>query len=148
MAKSKWPNRNIAARSFHQLRRFCHLINVDKVFGTHRCSCSGPRMKAERSVVEARNSLLSLVNGRFGISKRTWQGAGLMGPEPRPQYQSRTSPSTSDRQKDQNGASAPTDKERSKDYQSAEFRSWPKADARLRTHPTAANRHSEPSHRS
>src|ERR1019366_5899290 len=35
MAKSKWPNRNIAARSFHQLRRFCHLINVDKVFGTH-----------------------------------------------------------------------------------------------------------------
>src|ERR1035437_1069607 len=36
MAKSKWPNRNIAARSFHQLRRFCHLINVDKVFGTRR----------------------------------------------------------------------------------------------------------------
>src|SRR5450756_2813914 len=35
MAKSKSPNRNLAARSFHQLRRFCHLINVDKVFGTH-----------------------------------------------------------------------------------------------------------------
>src|SRR5664280_3306822 len=35
MAKSKWPNRNVAARTFRQLRRFLHNINADKVFGTH-----------------------------------------------------------------------------------------------------------------
>jgi hypothetical protein len=29
------PERNRAARSFRQLRRFHHLINSDKVFGTH-----------------------------------------------------------------------------------------------------------------
>jgi hypothetical protein len=30
------PERNRAARSFRQLRRFLHVINWDKVFGTHR----------------------------------------------------------------------------------------------------------------
>src|SRR5258706_647826 len=32
----KSPERNVVARSFRQLRRFLHLINADKVFGTHR----------------------------------------------------------------------------------------------------------------
>src|SRR6266436_6970003 len=30
-----WPERNRAARSFCQLRRFHHVINSDNVFGTH-----------------------------------------------------------------------------------------------------------------
>jgi len=30
------PERNRATRSFHQLRRFHHVINSDVVFGTHR----------------------------------------------------------------------------------------------------------------
>jgi uncharacterized membrane protein len=36
MARPGRPERNRAARSFRQLRRFHHLINSDKVFGTHR----------------------------------------------------------------------------------------------------------------
>src|SRR6202011_5543680 len=32
------PERNRTARSFRQLRRFHHVINSDKVFGTHRLS--------------------------------------------------------------------------------------------------------------
>src|SRR5450755_1950277 len=35
MARPGWPERNKAARSFRQLRRFLHVINPDKVFGTH-----------------------------------------------------------------------------------------------------------------
>src|SRR5713101_4865847 len=36
MARPGWPERNKAARSFRQLRRFLHVINSDKVFGTHK----------------------------------------------------------------------------------------------------------------
>jgi len=36
MARPGRPERNRAARSFRQLRRFHHGINSDKVFGTHR----------------------------------------------------------------------------------------------------------------
>jgi hypothetical protein len=36
MARPGRPERNRAARSFRQLRRFHHGINPDKVFGTHR----------------------------------------------------------------------------------------------------------------
>src|SRR5216683_2689132 len=35
MARSGRPERNRAARSFRQLRRFYHIINTDRVFGTH-----------------------------------------------------------------------------------------------------------------
>src|SRR5260370_27388247 len=35
MASPGWPERNKATRSFRQLRRFLHVINSDKVFGTH-----------------------------------------------------------------------------------------------------------------
>src|SRR6266850_2765811 len=36
MARPGRPERNRAARSFRQLRRFHHAINSNKVFGTHR----------------------------------------------------------------------------------------------------------------
>src|SRR5712692_9997649 len=36
MARPGWPERNRAARSFRQLRRFHHVSNSDEVFGTHR----------------------------------------------------------------------------------------------------------------
>ena len=36
MARPGRPERNRAARSFRQLRRFDHVINSDKVFGTHK----------------------------------------------------------------------------------------------------------------
>jgi hypothetical protein len=35
MARPGRPERNRAARSCHQLRRFRHIINSDEVFGTH-----------------------------------------------------------------------------------------------------------------
>src|ERR1700731_4692382 len=35
MARPGRPERNRRARSFRQLRRFHHVINSDKVFGTH-----------------------------------------------------------------------------------------------------------------
>ena len=35
MARPRRPGRNRAARSFRQLRRFYHIINTDRVFGTH-----------------------------------------------------------------------------------------------------------------
>src|SRR5258708_9294712 len=36
MARPGRPERNRAAQSFRQLRRFHHVINSDEVFGTHR----------------------------------------------------------------------------------------------------------------
>src|ERR1700738_866113 len=36
MASPRRPERNRAARSFRQLRRFHHVINSYKVFGTHK----------------------------------------------------------------------------------------------------------------
>src|ERR1700732_2004467 len=38
MARPGRPERNRAAQSFRQLRRFHHVINSNKVFGTHRPS--------------------------------------------------------------------------------------------------------------
>src|ERR1700686_5104757 len=40
MARPGRPERNRAARSFRQLRRFHHAINSDKVFGTHKGALS------------------------------------------------------------------------------------------------------------
>src|SRR6266481_4327484 len=36
MARPGWPERNKAARSLGQFKRFRHVINSDEVFGTHR----------------------------------------------------------------------------------------------------------------
>src|ERR1019366_8784411 len=41
MARPREQGINTAARSLRQLRRFYHLINADKIFGTHRAS-DGP----------------------------------------------------------------------------------------------------------
>src|SRR5450631_3099429 len=39
-----WPERNKATRSFRQFRRFHHVINSNKVFGTHRVLAGGCRI--------------------------------------------------------------------------------------------------------
>src|SRR6516164_2785837 len=36
MVRPGWPRQTITARSSRQSRRFPHLINVDRIFGTHR----------------------------------------------------------------------------------------------------------------
>src|SRR5260370_24094790 len=52
--------RNRAARSFRQLRRFHHFINSDKVFGTHRFRharhCAAMLLRAPRSHISIRSS--------------------------------------------------------------------------------------------
>src|SRR6478735_6681329 len=60
MARPGRPERNRAARSFRQLRRFLHVINSDRVFGTHS-------VRIERS-------------RRFGdvyLALALWRGVGL-----------------------------------------------------------------------
>src|SRR6266403_5147976 len=49
MARPGRPERNRTARSFRQLRRFHHVINSDKVFGTHnRVLSFKPQLRPER----------------------------------------------------------------------------------------------------
>src|SRR6266403_422326 len=48
MARPGRPERNRTARSFRQLRRFHHVINSDKVFGTHnRVLSFKPQLRLE-----------------------------------------------------------------------------------------------------
>ena len=49
MARPRRPERNRVARSFRQLRRFRHVINADKVFGTHRW-CPPARSSLSRRI--------------------------------------------------------------------------------------------------
>src|ERR1700681_3141107 len=52
MARPGRPERNRAARSFRQLMRFHHVINSDKVFGTHRQN-SMSKLLADAETVQA-----------------------------------------------------------------------------------------------
>src|SRR5437667_12877428 len=56
MARPGWPERNRAVRSFRQLRRFHHVINSDKVFGTH--SGCGPLPHCASSALPSPRHLL------------------------------------------------------------------------------------------
>jgi pimeloyl-ACP methyl ester carboxylesterase len=55
MARPAGPERNRAARSFRQLSRFHHLINSDKVFGTHNGAA------ALHTAVEARERVTRIL---------------------------------------------------------------------------------------
>jgi hypothetical protein len=48
MAKPGRPERNRTARSFRQLRRFHHVNNSDKVFGTHTWFAALIRLETEK----------------------------------------------------------------------------------------------------
>jgi CHAT domain-containing protein len=61
MARPGRPERNRAARSFRQLRRFHHVINWDKVFGTH-------------SLPAGRTAARNLTTGSYS---EFWRGAGI-----------------------------------------------------------------------
>src|SRR5260370_29359007 len=58
MARAGWPQRNRAARSFRQVRRFHHVINSDMVFGTHRVA----RLGINHDRIETRADTSSLLN--------------------------------------------------------------------------------------
>src|SRR5713101_9472638 len=53
MARSGRPERNRAARSFRQLRRFYHIINTDRVFGTHSSLRFGYVGHMDHGILEA-----------------------------------------------------------------------------------------------
>src|SRR5258707_12812928 len=55
MARPGRPERNRAAQSFRQLRRFHHVINSDEVFGTHRARSAATNRSPAR---EDRNGKL------------------------------------------------------------------------------------------
>jgi hypothetical protein len=46
MARPGRPERNRAARSFRQIRRFLHVINSNKVFGTHSAQYTADGLRA------------------------------------------------------------------------------------------------------
>jgi hypothetical protein len=74
--RTEWRNQNgqnIAARSFHQLRRFCHLINVDKVFGTH--SCLLEQLSSNFNDISVRSFVLNgAPEGRVPSEPGLWRG--------------------------------------------------------------------------
>jgi pimeloyl-ACP methyl ester carboxylesterase len=53
MARSGRQERNRTTRSFRQLRRFHHVINSDKVFGTHKPNWSDAQLAAIDTEVAA-----------------------------------------------------------------------------------------------
>ena len=75
MMRPEWPERNRAARSFRQFRRFHHVINSNKVFGTHRAeNCPIGRVPAaeiEKIVIDQVRLLLRSPE----IIVQTWRNA-------------------------------------------------------------------------
>src|SRR6267143_1390800 len=74
MARPGRPERNRAARSFRQLRRFHHVINSDKVFGTHKGS--GHIVQVTTSLIDHANSnvpsvLASLTKGGLNAATKS-----------------------------------------------------------------------------
>src|SRR5437899_10841200 len=60
MARPGWPERTKAARSLRQFKRFRHVINSDKVFGTHGLSSDDSRcVLAEPRILEANSRSLT-----------------------------------------------------------------------------------------
>src|SRR5258708_1347045 len=66
--------RNKAARSFRQLRRFLHVINSDKVFGTHRllrCSRSERRRRAHIIGVSVSDTMAETTMATDSVSENS-----------------------------------------------------------------------------
>src|SRR5450755_3079179 len=61
-----WPERNRAARSFRQFRRFHQVINSNKVFGTHK-----PRYTYSFIVMDLHHLLLPSLPAYSGLPRST-----------------------------------------------------------------------------
>src|SRR6202022_4444640 len=72
MARPGRPERNRAAGSFRQLRRFHHVINSDKVFGTHRDAAVVLHLTAVFFPLAIGSVLLGVIQvyTRMGIQRR------------------------------------------------------------------------------
>src|SRR3974377_1045314 len=88
MVRPGWPRQPITARSSPQIRRFPHLINADKVFGTHTAdikkipgaaaSTLFPRSQSYRTVFAAvaastMTDLLTVPSRAFSIQQTRGQ---------------------------------------------------------------------------
>src|SRR5712672_126776 len=87
MARPGRPKRNRTARSFRQLRRFHHVINSDKVFGTHnRFSATlGLSAGMSRPFSHLGADMAKIVNPKlfsqqFGVPKAGIDKAGFLDP--------------------------------------------------------------------
>src|SRR5216684_5395505 len=76
MATPGRPERNRAARSFRQLRRFHHVINSDEIFGTHRFSGRSKKANARRfpGSEMPRRPASNGTNLRFAFPAPRWRG--------------------------------------------------------------------------
>jgi hypothetical protein len=68
MVRPRRPERNRAARSFRQLKRFHHVINSDKVFGTHTNRLHSKTI-TNLVGVEGADKLLENGKGRLPLKK-------------------------------------------------------------------------------
>ena len=59
MARPGRPERNRAARSFRQLWRFDHVINSDKVFGTHSTTANQKKVFFNLRKAQSKISVLN-----------------------------------------------------------------------------------------
>src|SRR3974390_761524 len=72
MVRPGWPRQPIAARSSPQSRRFPHLINADKVFGTHRPGWPKQTITARSSPQSRRFPHLINAHKVFGTHSHFW----------------------------------------------------------------------------
>src|ERR1700730_3241528 len=72
MARPKSPERNVVGRSFRQLRRFLHLINPDKIFGTQHRTVHHSAAIAESAIATS-----TKVSEKVGARPRSAKADGL-----------------------------------------------------------------------
>jgi hypothetical protein len=75
MARPGRPERNKATRSFRQLRRFHHVINSDKVFGTHNCAFLAERTEegeVKRALKRMEEAWRTLAREQDQLDNKRW----------------------------------------------------------------------------
>src|ERR1700681_185976 len=75
MARPGRPERNKATRSFRQLRRFHHVINSDKVFGTHNCAFLAERAEdgeVKRALKRMEEAWRTLAREQDQLDNKRW----------------------------------------------------------------------------
>src|ERR1700739_3234312 len=77
MARPGRPERNRAARSFRQLRRFHHVINSDKAFGTHKPLSRPPKISASLGCVST-GIFLSLAKISKILEGNFWEASKVV----------------------------------------------------------------------
>src|SRR5665647_69167 len=78
MARPQEQGIKKAAQSLGQLRRFCHPINADKVFGTHSLPTRDDVAQSERIIPTSRWRVMSLDIAKAQASGLGWHYTGIV----------------------------------------------------------------------